>query len=224
MSTNAATHGPVWHHFDSSEHERESNALGMWVFLATEFMLFGALFTAYIVFRWLYPESFAAASRRLNLFIGGLNTVVLLTSSLTMVLAVRAGRAGEHRTLVQSLITTAFLGTVFLALKATEYAIDYREQLVPGLAFDATEWGSPARSGPVQLFLVLYYVMTGLHAVHLSVGIVVMLVLATRATRGAFKDGHYGPIEAWGLYWHFVDIVWLFLLPLLYLVGTRMAG
>lgn len=215
------TQASRWHHFDSLEHERESTTLGMWVFLATECLLFGGLFLAYVVFRWLYAASFEAASERLNLFIGGVNTVVLLTSSFTMALAVRAARLDERVPLARLLLATALLGVVFLAFKGVEYTLDYRERLVPGLAFDAAEWTPPAQPGPVQLFLVLYYVMTGVHAVHLTFGIAVMLILTVRARRGAFSGGHDGPVEMWGLYWHFVDIVWLFLLPLLYLAGTR---
>src|SRR5262245_46036476 len=210
LASNAAA---TWHHFDSLEHERASTTLGMWTFLATELLLFGALFTAYIVFRWLYPDSFAVASDRLNLLIGAVNTFVLLTSSFTMVLAVHAARAERKRRLFVLLIATAALGLMFLALKAVEYAIDFHEDLVPGVAFRPADWAAPAHPGPVQIFFVLYYVMTGVHAVHLTFGIVVMLILAIQAHRGAFAQGRDGPVEFWGLYWHFVDVVWLFLLP-----------
>lgn len=219
MSFNRALHH--WNHFDSLAHERETATFGMWVFLATELLLFGALFTAYTVFRWLYPESFEAGSGRLNLVIGAINTLVLLTSSFTMALAVHAGRADQSRRLCQLLAATACLGTLFLGLKAVEYTLDYHEELVPGVAFRASEWSPPAHSGPVQLFFILYYVMTGLHAAHLTFGVVVMLILAIRARRGAFAQGRDGPVAFWGLYWHFIDVVWLFLLPLLYLAGTR---
>lgn len=223
MSSNAPSEvrSSPWHHFDSLDHERETTTLGMWAFLATECLFFGALFLAFTVFRWLYPESFEAGSARLNLLIGGVNTVVLLTSSFTMALAVRAARLDHARALAGLLAATGMLGLAFLALKAVEYAIDYHEQLVPGLAFEPSDWPLPADARPVQLFLILYYVMTGLHAIHMLVGIVVMAALAVLAHRGAFSVGHDGPVEMWGLYWHFVDVVWLFLLPLLYLSGTR---
>jgi cytochrome c oxidase subunit 3 len=212
----------LWHHFDNLEHQHETTTLGMWVFLATEVLIFGALFTGYAAYRSWYPASFEAASRHLNLMIGGVNTVVLLTSSLTMALAVRSAQLGRRRALVALLISTALLGTTFMALKAVEYYTDYLERLVPGLAFNPEEWRHPpVNPAQVQLFLIFYYVMTGLHAVHLTVGIVIIAVLAAMAGRNAFSPEHYTSVEIWGLYWHFVDIVWIFLLPLLYLIGTR---
>jgi len=195
---------------------------GMWVFLATEVLVFGALFTGYTVYRAENAEAFAAISRRLNLLIGGVNTVVLLTSSLTMVLAVQATQVGKRRRQLTCLTLTALLGVAFLVLKAVEYYGDYREQLVPGLAFDLRPWLQLRISPqPVQLFLMFYFIMTGLHALHLTVGIGVIAVQAVLAGRGVFTPENYVPVELAGLYWHFVDIVWIFLLPLLYLVGTR---
>lgn len=212
----------LWHHFDDLEHQNETTTLGMWVFLATEVLIFGALFTGYAAYRSWYPASFGAASRHLNVLIGGVNTVVLLTSSLTMALAVRSAQLGRRRALVALLMLTALLGTAFLALKAVEYYSDYRGKLVPGLAFDPEEWRhDPVNPAQVQLFLIFYYVMTGLHAVHLTVAIVIVAVLAFMAWRRAFSPEYHTPVEVWGLYWHFVDIVWIFLLPLLYLIGTR---
>jgi cytochrome c oxidase subunit 3 len=222
IKNGAAPPAALWHHFDNLEHQHETTTLGMWVFLATEVMIFGALFTGYAAFRSWYPASFEAASSRLNLLIGGVNTVVLLSSSLTMALAVRAAQLGRHRALVILLVLTALLGTVFLALKAVEYYTDYLENLVPGLAFAPGEWRQPqVNAAQVQLFLIFYYVLTGLHAVHLSAGIIIITVLALMAWRRAFTVEHYTPVEMWGLYWHFVDIVWIFLLPLLYLCATR---
>jgi cytochrome c oxidase subunit 3 len=213
---------PLWHHFDSLEHQREANTFGMWLFLATEVLIFGALFTGYTVYRSRYPESFEDASRHLNLLIGGVNTIVLLTSSLTMALSVQAAQLGRQKTLVICLVLTALLGAAFLALKAVEYYVDYQDRLVPGLAFDPDEWRhGKVNPGHVQLFLVFYYVMTGLHAVHLTIGIAVLIVLAVMAWRGMFSPEHHVAVENWGLYWHFVDVVWIFLLPLLYLIGTR---
>jgi len=212
----------LWNHFDDLEHQHATNTLGMWVFLATEVMIFGALFTGYVVYRVKFSASFEAASRRLNLPIGAVNTVVLLTSSLTMALAVRAAHLARQRALVWNLALTALLGTAFMALKAVEYHADYVENLVPGLAFDPAEWrhGS-VRPDHVQIFLIFYYVMTGLHAVHLTLGIGIIVGLAVLAYRGAFPPEHYTAVEMWGLYWHFVDVVWIFLLPLLYLIGTH---
>jgi cytochrome c oxidase subunit III len=209
------------HHFDDLGQQREAQSLGMWIFLATEVLVFGAMFTGYTVYRSVYPDDFAAASARLNLPIGAVNTLVLLTSSLTMVLAVYAARTDRRRALVWLLLTTAALGTLFMAFKAVEYYVDYRENLVPRLAFNPEEWKTREAARHVQLFLMFYYIMTGLHAVHLTVGIVVLLIMAALAWRGRFPPANYMPVDIAGLYWHFVDIIWIFLLPLLYLIGTR---
>ena len=194
----------------------------MWIFLATELLIFGALWTGYAAYRFNYGPAFEAASRHLSLLIGSVNTVVLLTSSLTMVLAVRSIRLGRRRATVVCLLLTALLGAVFLGIKAIEYYVDYQEKLVPRLAFDPQEWSSRGISpGHVQLFLMFYYVMTGLHAVHLIVGISLLLIIALMAWLGRFSAEQYMGVELSGLYWHFVDVVWIYLFPLLYLVGTR---
>ncbi len=210
------------HQFDDLTQQHEAGALGMWIFLATELMVFGALFTGYAVYRTQYAAEFEAGSRQLNVFLAGVNTVVLLTSSLTMALAVHAAQTGRQRRLVQCVAWTAALGTTFLIIKALEYREDYARNLVPGLAFDPTEWRAGSlNSKHVELFLVFYYLMTGLHALHLSAGIVVMLLIAVLAWRGRYSSEHYTPVEVAGLYWHFVDVLWIFLLPLLYLAGVR---
>jgi cytochrome c oxidase subunit III len=211
------------HHFRDMPQQREAQLAGMWVFLATEILVFGALFTGYTAYRTLYPEAFAAASGRLNLPIAAVNTVVLLTSSLTMVLALHATRAGRRRMQVTCLVLTALLGTTFMVLKAVEYTQDYRDHLVPGTAaFDPQEWAAQGvNPRPVQLFLMFYYIMTGLHALHLTLGIGLIGGQAVLARRGRFSPANYMPVELAGLYWHFVDVIWIFLLPLLYLVGTR---
>lgn len=212
------------HHFDDIGQQRYAESLGMWAFLATEILFFGALFTAYTVYRLKFNADFEAASARLNILIGALNTVVLLTSSLTMALAVHAAQTDNRRRLVWCLVLTAALGALFMVFKAREYYLDYRENLVPGLAFQEDEWtleSPPVNPRHVQLFLVFYYFLTVLHAIHLTVGIGLMAVLIVLAARGRFAGGHYGPIEVSGLYWHFIDIVWIFLLPLLYLIGTH---
>jgi len=211
-----------WHHFDTLQHQQETTTLGMWVFLATEVLIFGGILTGYTVYRTKFAPSFEAVSDRLNLLIGSVNTVVLLTSSLTMALAVQAASIGRPKKLVSFLAITALLGLAFLALKALEYYGDYRDKLVPGVAFDSTQWNGPGvRPAHVQLFLIFYYCLTGLHAVHLTIGIVIIAVLACLAQRGAYSKRYYAPVEIWGLYWHFVDVVWIFLLPLLYLIATR---
>lgn len=220
----ATNHAIVAHQFDDLEQQHAAGRLGMWLFLATEVLVFGALFTGYAAYRSLHSHEFEAASGKLNVLIGGINTVVLLTSSLTMALSVRAAQLGRQHSLVGNLALTAILGTTFMALKAVEYYTDYRDQLVPNLAFDPAEWTDqqpPADPRYVQLFLIFYYIMTGLHAVHLTVGIGLMIWLIVLANRGRLGPDTYAPVEISGLYWHFVDVVWIFLLPLLYLIGTH---
>jgi cytochrome c oxidase subunit 3 len=218
------------HHFENIEQQRRTESFGMWLFLATEILIFGALFTGYTVYRVSYPRDFEAASGKLNILIGSLNTIVLLSSSLTMALSVHATRVGKQRMLMICLLLTIFLGSVFLGFKALEYYIDYEENLVPGLAFDPAEWTNPASSegsvNPqrVKLMLFFYYFLTGLHAVHMLVGMGLLIWLVTRARRGTLTPVRYMAVEVVGLYWHFVDIVWIFLLPLLYLTGTHHAS
>jgi cytochrome c oxidase subunit III len=220
----ATNNSPLAHHFADLEQQHEVAVLGMWVFLATELMVFGALFTGYAVYRAAYPAEFAAGSGALNIWFGGINTVVLLSSSLTMALGVHGAQLGRRHAVVTYLALTALLGTAFLVIKGFEYHNDYVERLVPGLAFNDQDWlrhEPPLNPGKVKLFLLFYYTMTGLHGVHLLIGIVFMTVLTILASRGRFTPQYYGPIEVGGLYWHFVDVVWLFLLPLLYLIGPR---
>jgi cytochrome c oxidase subunit III len=211
------------HHFDDIEQQRDAERLGMWIFLATEVLIFGALFTGYFVYRSWYPKDFEAVSGKLNVLIGAINTVVLLASSLTMALSVYAVRVGRQRMLINCLILTAALGTTFMVLKGIEYYADYRDGLVPNTdRFDDAEWTkenvSPQK---VILFLVFYYVMTGLHAVHLTIGIGIIIWLIVRAWRGTLSPEQYIPVEVSGLYWHLIDVVWIFLLPVLYLTGTH---
>jgi cytochrome c oxidase subunit III len=204
-------------------------ALGMWVFLATEVMFFGALFLAVAVYRYLYTEAFEAASSRLNWLIGGLNTLVLLLSSLMIALAVHYAQHGLRKRVVLFLALTALLGFCFLGLKAVEYYTDYVENLIPGWRFIDAEWTTrdglaPDQVPHVKLFLFLYWVMTGLHALHVTIGISVVLVVMTLAWRGRYSPAFYSPVDVTALYWHFVDIVWIFLLPTLSLLGTHHWG
>ena len=206
---------PLGHHFSTLEQEHEAAEFGMWIFLMTELMLFGGLFVAYIFYRTVYSDGFAEGSRHLELAYGGPNTVILIVSSLTMVLAVRSAQLGARRKLFWLLIATAILGTIFMVIKGAEYYQHYLNGEVPGL-----NW---TYSGPyanqVQLFFFAYFALTGLHSIHLTIGIGLVLVIAFMARRGAFLMEHHVPVEMIGLYWHFVDIVWMFLLPLLYLFG-----
>ena len=191
--------------------------LGMWVFLVTEVLFFGGLFAAYAVYRGWYPEAFAAASHHLDVTLGTINTVVLITSSLTMALAVRAAQTGDRQKLVLFLWLTIALGTVFLGIKGVEYYHKFEDHHIPGpsFQFDAEYFRH------AQLFLSLYFVMTGLHALHMIIGIGIMLVMARWALNGTITPEYASPVEISGLYWHFVDIVWIFLFPLLYLLGRH---
>jgi cytochrome c oxidase subunit 3 len=208
------------HQFDDAEQQREATTLGMWVFLATEILFFGGLFAAYLVYRTWYPQAFTAASRELIVWAGTTNTAVLITSSLTMALAVRAAQTGQPRALLRFLLMTMALGCVFLGIKAFEYYAEFLEHHIPGpnFQFDGSEFRH------AQLFFSLYFAMTGLHALHMIVGLGVMAVMAWWVHRGIITDAYYGPIEISGLYWHFVDIVWIFLFPLLYLLGRHVHG
>jgi cytochrome c oxidase subunit 3 len=191
----------------------------MWVFLVTEIMFFGGLFMAYIVYRAAAPEAFQEASHHLSIGWGAFNTAVLIFSSLTMALAVRAAQTGQPaRTQVMWLAGTMFLGTVFLGVKVIEYADKFEHHIVPGPHFDQSAWTHPAG---VEQFYSLYFIMTGLHALHMIIGIGLMAVIAIMAWRKHFDSTYYTPVEVSGLYWHFVDIVWIFLFPLLYLIGRH---
>ncbi len=203
--------------FDDAEQQRSAAELGMWVFLATEVMFFGGMILAYTTYRWLYPSGFAVGSRHMDVVIGAVNTAVLLGSSLTVVLAVDAARTGARRLLLASLGATIVLGLVFLGFKAYEWWHHWHEGLVPALHFTYTGPHAPE----VALFFWLYFAMTGVHALHLAIGVVVMAVLGVLAWRGRFGPLYSNPVEVAGLYWHFVDVVWIFLLPLLYLIGRH---
>ncbi len=205
------------HQFDSLEQQREATTLAMWIFLVTEILFFGGLFATYMVYRTWYPDAFSAGSHEMLVWAGGVNTTVLITSSLTMALAVHAAQTGERRQLLTFLVLTMILGCVFLGIKAFEYHTGYLEHHVPGAGFRF----APQYFRHAQLFFSLYFVMTGLHALHMIVGLAVMAVMLWWSWRGIITDKYYSPIEISGLYWHFVDIVWIFLFPLLYLVGRH---
>jgi cytochrome c oxidase subunit 3 len=240
---------PVAHHFDDWEQQTDARVLGMWLFLVTEVMFFGGLFTAYMVYRSGAPATFAAASNHLSIWLGGTNTVVLLTSSFTMALAVYSAHHRQAKNLLLFLAATIVLGLVFMGIKAYEYYEKYVDQLVPirGLYFDAeqlahhapsgeqssndhasgaseqaartaTAAGASIDEGKAQMFYNLYFAMTGLHFLHMVIGIAILLLFLRPAARGRFTHGNFVPVELMGLYWHFVDIVWIFLFPLLYLI------
>lgn len=260
----ASTHSPVLkHHFADLGQQHACERLGMWMFLATEVLFFGGIFGAYTMYRVWYPHDWEAASSHLNRIIATVNTALLITSSLTMTLAIRSARLGDRAGLYRNLLITAALGAGFMVLKGFEYAQDFEERYVPGVMFqkeyDAavaeveklphgeaehhqfpgrqhwavemarqnrgkadTEAGyvSPQR---VQLFLCFYYIMTGIHGVHIVVGIGCILWLVLETYRGTIPPENYSTVEVVSLYWHLVDAIWLFLMPLLYLAGAGMA-
>jgi cytochrome c oxidase subunit 3 len=202
------------HHFDDPVQQRHAATLGMWTFLATEVLFFGGLFLAYAIYHWLYPEAFRHASDHLKWQLGGLNTWVLLTSSLTVALAVHHAQQGNRDALVRNIIWTMILGVIFLLIKGTEYTLEYKEGLIPVIRW--TYDGPDARQ--VKMFMFLYFCMTGLHATHMIVGLGLFTYLLRNTRRGAYSPEYHTPVEIIGLYWHFVDIVWIFLFPLLYLI------
>ena len=206
------------HQFDTMEQQRDASSLGMWIFLVTEILFFGGLFLAYTVYRSQYARAFAEASRHLDITLGTFNTAVLIISSLTMALAVFSAATGRRRALVLFLAATMALGAVFLGVKAVEYTHKFHDHLVPGAHFHFP--GPYGRQA--EIFFSLYFAMTGLHAAHMVIGIGILTTLLRHARRQRYGPDYYTPVEVSGLYWHFVDIVWIFLFPLLYLIGRHL--
>lgn len=213
MSDSTTEH--VAHHFRDAAQAKEAATLGMWAFLLTEVLFFGALFTAFAVYKSSYGPAFTAASHHLDIFWGALNTGVLIASSLTMALAVHAAQERHRGSLITYLLATMALGSVFLGVKVIEYSHKFHDHLIPGQYFAVDKF--PGQEA--QLFFSFYFVMTGLHALHMIIGLGVMTALLIGARRRAVPRSV--PVEIAGLYWHFVDIVWIFLFPLLYLIGRH---
>jgi len=210
----AVPHDALQHHFETMQQQKEASTLGMWVFLLTEVLFFGGLFFAYLLYRVWYFDAFAEASRTLDISLGAFNTAVLIGSSLTMALAVRSAQTNQRSATVRWLISTIVLGCVFLGVKVIEYADKFEHHHVPGPNFvSESVWAAQE-----QIFFSLYFTMTGLHALHMIVGVGVMSVVTWMAAKGRFDEHYYTPVEMTGLYWHFVDLVWIYLFPLLYLV------
>lgn len=220
MSSASEHHPALQHHFDSLEQQKESSTLGMWLFLVTEIMFFGGAFVAYVIYRMKYPHTFEAASHKLNVVMGGLNTAVLICSSLTMALSIWAAQVNKRKLIVLFLILTMLLGATFLVVKTFEYRDKFTHHEVPGPNF---VWEG-ADSGPAQLFFSLYFILTGIHAFHMVIGLGLLTWLLITAQRGDYDSKYHNPLEMTGLYWHFVDIVWIFLFPLLYLLGAHAKG
>ena len=215
----AAPHGPspLRHHFRDLSAQTEAASLGMWAFLATEVLFFGGMFAAYIVYRSLFRRAFEGASNLLDIKLGAFNTAVLILSSLTMAMAVWAASQGRKKLIILFLVLTIALGSVFLGVKVVEYKQKFEHHEVPGPHFVVPE-GLPRQA---EIFFSLYFCMTGLHALHMIVGVGLLTWLILRARRGDFTVEYNSPVELTGLYWHFVDIIWIFLFPLLYLLGRH---
>jgi len=235
------------HHFADEEQQRNAASLGMWWFLGTEIMFFGGMFCAYLIYRrWYFPE-FAAASRSLDLKVGTFNTVVLICSSLTVVLAVRAAQLGNRKLQVKMLLLTLVFGLSFLGIKTYEWSNKYKEHHIPTFHYNVIGGEGDLVKGHehllgvdkvqgddvklrereaeiqrhTQVFYSLYFAMTGMHAIHMIIGVGIFGVITWMAHKGQFTPEYHTPLEIAGLYWHFVDIVWIYLFPLLYLIDRK---
>jgi cytochrome c oxidase subunit 3 len=229
------------HQFDDIEQQHDSASLGMWIFLSTEIMFFGGMFLAYTLYRTKYPWAFVSASNHLNLPLGLTNTIVLICSSLTMALAVYCTQVGKRQLQLLCLVLTIILGLTFLGIKAVEYKDKYDSRLIPGHLIPGHPFGPEiqkegqpqdehklhllhdASVRNVEMFYWIYFAMTGMHALHMIIGIGIMLVILYFSVKGRYSPEYHNPVEITGLYWHFVDIVWIFLFPLLYLLGRHLA-
>jgi len=204
--------------YETPDQQRETASIGMWIFLVTEIMLFGGLFTAYTVYRFSNPQAFDIASAHMEIVLGAVNTAVLLCSSFTMALAVHSAQLGRQRAVALLLLATMVIGVIFLGIKFTEYYLHYQDHKAPGFWF---EYAGPY-TAKVQMFFVFYFVMTGLHAVHMTIGLGILSVLLFRTILGSFSAEYYTPIEMGGLYWHFINVVWIFLYAIFYLPGLHL--
>ena len=219
------------HHFETAEQQREAAGFGMWLFLLTEIMFFGGLFMAYLLYRNWYYDAFVSASNSISMPLGLLNTIVLITSSLTMAMGVWAAETKNKKLLQVFLGATILLGFIFLGIKSVEYTQKFEEHHVPGASFDISDFVHPANAkekplavdmaNKTQIYFSLYFAMTGVHALHMIIGIAILFVLLWNSRSGIYTSGYVQPIENFGLYWHFVDIVWIFLFPFLYLINRH---
>lgn len=239
VSSQSHADAHVAHHFESAEQQRQSAQFGMWVFLVSEMMFFGGLFTAYIIYRMLYPAAWAVGSSLLDLRLGGVNTLIIFGSSFALTMAIHCAQTDKRKSSATWIVLTLALGVIFLGVKGLEYAAKFEHHLVPGAAFHfdpASHLAQLQASGVavsdhlrtafetatphhVQLFFSMYFAMTGVHAVHMIIGIGLLLWLLKGTAKGRYSSAYYNPVEVCGMYWHFVDLIWIFLFPLLYLVG-----
>jgi cytochrome c oxidase subunit III len=229
-------HPALQHHFENMEQQREAGTLGMWVFLVTEIMFFGGMFLAYTLYRNSFSAAFASASNHLDITLGTVNTAVLILSSFTMAMAVYFTQVDKRRPQILCLSLTLILGLTFLGVKAVEYHDKYEDRLIPGHLIPSRPFG-PEVGGPedphklhllgsatlkqVEMFYWIYFAMTGMHALHMIIGAGLLTYLLIFSLKGRFDAEYHSPVEVIGLYWHFVDIVWIFLFPLLYLLGRH---
>lgn len=225
------------HHFNSMEQQNDTSSFAMWLFLLTEVMFFGGMFVVYMIYRNWYYAAFVAASRQLNVAMGGINSVILITSSFTMTLGVWSAQTKRKGALILFLILTFILGFVFLGIKGMEYKEKFEKHHVPGEHYSLQSFINPASDAEAmatgtkalpldeavhtELFFSLYFAMTGMHALHMIIGMGLLLFIIFRARSGAYTTGHTAFVEYFGLYWHFVDIIWIFLFPLLYLINRH---
>jgi cytochrome c oxidase subunit III len=224
-------HAALQHQFADLHQQQDASSFGMWVFIAQELLFFGGLFAAYTVYRSMYPAAFSAGSHHLSWKTGFANTLVLIGSSFTMAMAVHSAAIGKKKRVVAFLLATVLLGGVFLGVKYFEYGEKirpclgdgpYTGCLVPGERFDAAAVHLEGDEGRhAQIYFSLYFGMTGLHALHMIIGIPIILGIAFLAGKGRYSPEYHTPVEIVGLYWHFVDIIWIFLFPLLYLIGAH---
>jgi cytochrome c oxidase subunit 3 len=211
-----ATH--LRHHFATPAQQLDASMLGMWTFLITEVLFFGGMFTAYTIYRFMYLSAFESTSQHMPVFLGGINTGVLICSSLTMAMAVRSAQLSKRKHLITFLILTMAFGAAFLVIKGVEWHMKWVEHLVPGFNFQYPEHQYFYHA---QILFFLYFCMTGMHALHMVIGMGLLTYLVVQATKRVYNSNYFTPVEMIGLYWHFVDIVWIFLFPLLYLIGYR---
>jgi cytochrome c oxidase subunit 3 len=213
------------HHFADMDQQKETSTFGMWLFLVTEIMFFGGLFCAYLIYRSTYYSAFVAGSQTMNIWLGATNTAVLICSSLSMALGVRCAQTNKIKMMVVLLLITIVFGFAFLGIKAVEYHEHWTHHQFPGPNFQF-EGAEAAGVNPqnVQIYFSLYWAMTGLHALHMIIGIGLVTWIAIAGWRGAYGPDYYSPVENVGLYWHFVDLVWIYLFPLLYLISKKHGG
>ncbi len=203
------------HHFANMTQQFEAAKLGMWLFLVTEVLLFGGLFVGYGIMHAKHPEAFVAAHHHLDWRLGALNTIVLFLSSFTMVMGVWSAQSGQKKKLIAFLLLTVVLALVFMGVKYVEYSHKFHEGLLPGKYYSHQGDTVPGQF----MFFSFYFMMTGLHGIHVLLGIVAILWITFRAWRNQFSAQYYGPVDIVGLYWHLVDLIWIYLFPLMYLIS-----